>query len=66
MKAIGYCRVSTTDQADNGVSLEAQEAKIHAWCDLNDYELVSCFVDAGISGKDTKSRPGLNEAMDAA
>src|SRR5262245_17601795 len=30
MRAIGYVRVSTDKQADHGVSLEAQEAKIRA------------------------------------
>jgi site-specific DNA recombinase len=30
MRAIGYARVSTDKQADHGVSLEAQEAKIRA------------------------------------
>jgi predicted site-specific integrase-resolvase len=32
MKAIGYIRVSTQKQADEGVSLDAQRAKIEAWC----------------------------------
>ena len=31
MKVIAYARVSTTDQADNGVSLEAQTAKLSAY-----------------------------------
>ena len=49
-KAIGYIRVSTQGQADEGVSLEAQRAKIRAWCELNDAELVAVFEDAGLSG----------------
>ena len=36
--AIGYIRVSTAGQVDEGVSLDAQRAKIEAWCLLNDYE----------------------------
>lgn len=61
-KAIGYIRVSTQGQADEGVSMEAQKAKIEAWCLLNDYELVSIYEDAGISG--TKSdRDGLQQAL---
>jgi len=40
MKAIGYVRVSTEEQT-NGISLDAQEAKIRAWCTLHDAELVS-------------------------
>lgn len=46
-KAIGYIRVSTQGQADEGVSLDAQRSKIRAWCDLNDAELVAVFEDAG-------------------
>ena len=63
-KAIGYVRVSTVGQADDGVSLEMQEAKIRAWADLNDYEVIGIFEDAGISGTD-ESRPGLESALSA-
>ncbi len=50
MKAIGYIRVSTTRQADNGVSLDAQKAKIRAYCQLKGMALVDIICDAGISG----------------
>ncbi|MGZ8219249.1 recombinase family protein [Methylomagnum sp.] len=64
MKAIAYIRVSTEEQVSEGVSLEAQRAKISAWCDLNGYELAEVFTDAGISG--TKAdRPGLAAALAA-
>ena len=56
--AIGYIRVSTDGQAQDGVSLDAQRAKIEAWCSLNDYELTAVHVDAGISGKSALNRPG--------
>lgn len=62
-QAIGYIRVSTEQQANEGVSLEAQKAKIAAWCVTNDYELMNVFVDAGISGKSMDKRPGLQDAM---
>jgi len=62
-QAIGYIRVSTEQQANEGVSLEAQKAKIAAWCVTNGYELVNVFVDAGISGKSMVKRPGLQDAM---
>jgi len=65
MQAIGYIRVSTQGQADEGVSLEAQKAKIEAWCQANDYSLVDMFVDAGISGKAMANREGLQMALDA-
>jgi DNA invertase Pin-like site-specific DNA recombinase len=61
--AIGYIRVSTEGQATDGVSLDAQRAKIEAWALLNDYELVAVHVDAGISGKGMANRPGLQNAL---
>ncbi|GMV67460.1 MAG: DNA invertase Pin [Candidatus Hinthialibacteria bacterium] len=63
MKAVGYIRVSTTDQAQEGVSLEAQRAKVEAWCLANGAELVAVHVDAGISGKRADNRPALQEAL---
>jgi site-specific DNA recombinase len=65
MKAIGYVRVSTERQAQEGISLEAQQAKIRAWCEANGHELVEVYVDAGISGRSMKSRVGLQNALDA-
>ncbi|MEI7589724.1 MAG: recombinase family protein [Deltaproteobacteria bacterium] len=62
-QAIGYIRVSTEQQANEGVSLEAQRAKIEHWCKANDYELVNVYVDAGISGKSMDKRPGLLDAL---
>jgi site-specific DNA recombinase len=64
-QAIGYIRVSTEKQANEGVSLEAQEARIAAWCTAHDYELVQVFVDAGISGKKMDNRPELLKARAA-
>ena len=43
--AFGYVRVSTEQQASEGISLEAQKGKIVAWCELNGYALSSLFVD---------------------
>ena len=63
--AIGYIRVSTQDQVDEGVSLDAQRDKIAAWCTLHDYELVDVHQDAGITGSTMSKRPGLQEALDA-
>lgn len=65
MKAIAYIRVSTEGQAAEGVSLEAQQAKIVAWCQGNGFELAGSFVDAGISGKTIDKRPGLQAAIAA-
>jgi len=64
--AIGYVRVSTEDQADHGVSLDAQRERIEAWCAANGYQLADVHVDAGVSGKRADNRPGLQSAIEAA
>ncbi len=66
LKAIGYIRVSTAAQADEGVSLEAQKSKISAWALCNGYELIGIHTDAGLSGGRAENRPGLQAAMNAA
>jgi DNA invertase Pin-like site-specific DNA recombinase len=64
-QAIAYVRVSTTGQAEEGVSLDAQRSKIASWCDLMGYSLVQTFADEGISGHSMEKRPGLQAAIDA-
>jgi site-specific DNA recombinase len=64
MRAIGYIRVSTEEQSREGVSLEMQTAKIRAYAELNDIELVGIYGDPGISGKSIKARPGVQAVMD--
>ncbi len=64
MKVVAYTRVSTEEQATQGVSLAAQEAKLRAYCDLYSHELVEVVVDAGQSAK-TINRPGLQRALAA-
>jgi site-specific DNA recombinase len=65
MKAVGYVRVSTTAQADEGVSLEMQAAKVRAWADLNGAELLEVVADEGLSAKNA-NRPGLVRAIQLA
>jgi site-specific DNA recombinase len=62
-QAIGYVRVSTGRQANEGVSLDAQQEAIKAWCDRNGYDLVNVFQDAGQTGTKMKNRPGLQNAL---
>jgi DNA invertase Pin-like site-specific DNA recombinase len=62
-RAIGYARVSTADQADAGVSLEAQMERIRGWCQVNGYEMGDILVDRGISGGRCDNRPALQEAL---
>lgn len=63
MKAIGYTRVSTAGQAEDGVSLDAQKAKVTAQADLLDMELVEVIEDAGYSAKNLR-RPGAARLME--
>lgn len=57
MKAVGYIRVSTDEQAIEGISIENQMAKIKAYCELNDLKLLQVIEDDK-SGKNLK-RPGM-------
>ena len=52
MRAIGYVRVSTEDQAQNGVSLDSQEEKVRAYCVAKDWILIGIERDEGQSAKD--------------
>ena len=65
MNAIGYVRVSTSGQAEEGVSLAAQEERIKAWGLAHAYELCAVEVDAGLSGGRADNRPALQRALDA-
>jgi DNA invertase Pin-like site-specific DNA recombinase len=61
-RVIGYCRVSTHEQAANGVGLDAQESAIRTECDLRGWLLVEVIRDEGVSGKSLE-RPGLAAAL---
>lgn len=61
-RTVAYLRVSTDKQADRGVSLDAQRAKVQAYAELYDLELVEVIVDAGLSAK-TLERSGLQRAL---
>ncbi len=61
-RTIAYLRVSTDKQADRGVSLDAQRAKVKAYAQLYDLELLEVIVDAGESAKSLE-RPGLQRAL---
>ena len=62
MIAVGYVRVSTERQADHGVSLEAQEAKIRAMVTVQGADLLEVVVDGGESAK-SLNRPGLQRLL---
>jgi len=62
-RAVGYVRVSTEDQAREGISLDNQRDKIKAYAILKEFELVNIIEDKGISAKNL-SRPGIKEILD--
>ena len=59
----GYVRVSTEEQAREGLSLIFQEDRIRAYCGLYDLRLVRIARDAGVSAK-TLERDGLAAVLD--
>ncbi len=66
MKAIGYTRCSTNEQADSGLGLEAQAGRIKAYCTMRGSELLDLITDAGVSGgKPLASRDGGQRLLTA-
>jgi DNA invertase Pin-like site-specific DNA recombinase len=64
--AIVYLRVSTTEQADSGLGIEAQRAACIAAATAAGLEIGGEYVDAGVSGaKGIADRPGLLSALSA-
>ncbi len=58
MKAVGYTRVSSEDQAEHGHSLAAQETLIRQFAASRGWELLHVYSDPGLSGR-RDDRPGL-------
>lgn len=49
----GYCRVSTFEQSEHGLSLETQRRQLAGYCQMKGWKLTKVFVERGVSG----SRP---------
>jgi site-specific DNA recombinase len=62
MRAAGYARVSTEDQARDGVRLGAQAQKIDAYGVVKDWSVLDIIEDGGHSAK-SLSRPGLQRLL---
>lgn len=62
MKSVGYCRVSTEEQAQSGLSMDNQREKIAALAGLHDWNLIGIVEDPGFSAG-TMNRPGLQEVL---
>lgn len=65
IKAAGYIRVSTENQAaEDKFGLVEQRLSIQKYADNNGFEIVEWYSDPGVSGT-TLDRPGLNEMLKA-
>lgn len=61
-RAVGYIRVSTQEQAQEGFSLDVQEARIVAYCQAKGWDLLRVYRDEGLSGKNL-DRPGVQAML---
>lgn len=59
--AVGYVRVSTTMQADDGLSLDAQREAIKSYCAAHNLILKGIYTDIESGGKE--DRKGLAQAL---
>jgi DNA invertase Pin-like site-specific DNA recombinase len=59
-----YLRVSTSEQADSGAGLEAQEHALRQAAERKGWQVVAVLTDAGASGKSLSGRPALAEALE--
>lgn len=64
MLTLGYCRVSTEEQAEEGFSVAAQEDRLRMYTTLKELGDVTIITDPGYSGKDLK-RPGIQQVLAA-
>lgn len=58
-----YARVSTTEQAEEGYSIDEQIRLLKVWCGQQGYTVHKEYLDRGLSGKSIKGRPALQQLM---
>jgi len=61
-----YIRVSTEDQAKQGISLQAQEEALKNYASALGYELFNIYKDEGKSAKDIKGRKEMSNMLEDA
>lgn len=67
MRAAGYIRVSTEEQAAHGHGLESQERAIRAFAESQGYELAAVVADPAVSGATLPAqRPGYSQLLELA
>ena len=57
-----YVRVSTTNQAEEGYSIDEQIDKLEAYCKIKDWTVYKVYTDGGFSGSNT-DRPALEKLI---
>ncbi len=62
--AVIYCRVSTKDQAEGGLSLDQQEKVCRDKCAAEGWRVRGVYVEKGISGRTKKKRVQLQKALE--
>ena len=62
IRVVSYSRVSTTEQASEGTSLDFQASQLTGYCQLQGWTVVNSYVDGGYSGKNA-DRPGLQRLL---
>jgi DNA invertase Pin-like site-specific DNA recombinase len=64
MSIIGYIRVSTDQQVESGLGLEAQEQAIYSWAEEKNMPVRGMYRDNGFSGSlGLDKRPGILQAL---
>lgn len=64
MRCVGYVRVSTSEQVESGLGLDAQRSKVALGAALREWELLEVIADEGVSGTVApEDRPGMARAL---
>lgn len=58
-----YARVSTTEQADEGYSIDEQIRVLNEYCSEKGYFVFDEYIDRGISGKNISGRPAVQRLL---
>lgn len=56
IRAVGYPRVSTDEQREQGISIPLQKSRIASYCKAKGWHLEGFYVDDGYSGKDLERK----------
>lgn len=64
-RVAAYCRVSTEEQKQQGISIQAQQMKLSEYAEANKMKIVGWYIDEGVSHrKPIKDRPALQRMIE--